>query len=108
MPISAYSEEQIAAHLALLEPSMVFILDKLKITRLMQAHLAANGLVSLSRFSILGDDVTEVKKVLKKDTHACTKLLREAAKKCATETKTGFTFEARLALRSMAILFTIK
>ena len=67
MPVKTYTEDEQTIHLATLEPSMVYILDKMKVKRMMQTHLAASGVHTLSRFAALGDDIAEVKKVLKED-----------------------------------------
>jgi hypothetical protein len=44
---------------------MVLILDKIKVPAEMQSYLSACGINTLSRFALLGDDVKEVKGVLK-------------------------------------------
>ena len=67
MPIPTFTDVEMAVELAKFDGQLAYIMDSAKVDPNIQAHLAKNNIKSLSRFANLGDDPSEVKKVLKDD-----------------------------------------
>ena len=65
MLVPTYTEDQRTEHLAKFESQLAFVMDNANVDTNLQAHLANSGIKSLSRFANLGDDVAELKTVLR-------------------------------------------
>ena len=64
MPIRVYDAVETATHLATLDSQLAFVLDNGNVEANVQAHMACNGINTLSQFAHLAEDIPDLKKVL--------------------------------------------
>ena len=67
MPVKVYDAVETATHLAALDSQLAFVLDNGNVVANVQAHMASNGITTLSRFAHLAEDIPDLKKVLSEE-----------------------------------------